>query len=65
MASGERLYESVCVFLQSGRTFTFRDVSVACDNETFLILEYSSMKAGKSKRALLQKSAIVGWSLTG
>lgn len=59
------VYETVCLFLPTGRTFTFRDVTVACDNETFLILEYASMKDGKTKRAIIQKAAIVGWSLTG
>lgn len=55
-------YISVCLFLPSGRTFTFRNVCIECDNETSLVLRYTAMSDGQKKVAVIQKSQIVGWS---
>jgi len=52
----------LCLFLQSGKTFTFRDVYIRTDNESVLVFDYMAMSDEKIKRICVQKSQIVGWS---
>ncbi len=54
----------LCVFLNTGRTFTFRDVAVVCDNETVVQFEYAAMSDGKIKMATFYKQNVAGVSLT-
>ncbi len=54
----------VCIFTPHGRTYTFRDVEIAVDNETVLVLNYTAMSDGKKKTHTALKANIVGWSVT-
>ncbi len=54
----------VCIFLDTGRTFSFRNALVVVDNETVLVIDYIAMSDGRQKQITVQKSAIVGWSVT-
>lgn len=54
---------TVCLFIPTGRTFTFRDAKIVQDNETVLVVAYKAMSDGKTKTITAQKSAIVGWSV--
>lgn len=54
----------ICLFIPTGRTFTFRDAKITIDNETVLVIEYVAMSDGKVKRVTVQKSQIVGWAVT-
>jgi hypothetical protein len=56
-------FESICIFLPTGKTFTFRQATIKVDNETMLILGYEAMSDGKTKTVIIQKSAIVGWAV--
>ena len=58
-----RKYVSVCIFLPTGRTFTFRNVDIMTDNETVLVLAYTAMSDGHEKTVVIQKSAIIGHAL--
>ena len=58
-----RVLESICFFLNSGRTFTFREVVVTCDNETVLGFRYKAMSDSEYKEATFQKSQFVGFSV--
>lgn len=53
---------TVCLFLPSGKTFTFRNATIVTDNETVLVLDYKAMSDGKKKTITVQKGMIVGWS---
>lgn len=55
-------YSSICLFMPTGRTFTFRDVEIVTDNETVLVFKYRAMSDSKFKTATFQKSIIPGWS---
>ena len=55
---------TVCLFLPTGKTFTFRNAYVETDNETMLVVSYTAMSDGKAKRLIVQKSAIVGYAVT-
>ena len=57
-------FASLCVFLTSGHTFTFRDVSILCDNETTLQFNYRAMSDGKAKRFTGRKDALAGYSVS-
>ena len=51
---------SVCFFLCTGRTFTFRDVTMVTDNETVWIIGYKAMSDGNSKQATFYKNQVAG-----
>jgi len=57
-------YDILCIFTQTGRTYTFRDVKVIHDNETVLVFGYKAMSDGKIKMATFPKANIAGWSVT-
>ena len=57
-------YEILCVFTPQGKTFTFKDVEVIVDNETFLQFSYKAMSDGKIKVGNFPKGKLVGWSTT-
>lgn len=53
----------LCIFCESGRTFTFKNVNILHDNETGLTFDYIAMSDGQVKQATFLKSRIVGWSV--
>ena len=55
-------HQNICVFLPSGKTFSFRDIVIETNNEGVLVFTYDAMSDGKRKTFTAQKSAIVGWS---
>lgn len=55
---------TICLFIPTGRTFTFRNAEITTDNETVLVIEYAAMSDGLKKRITVQKTAIVGWAVT-
>lgn len=55
---------TLCLFLLSGKTFTFREVKIVQDNESVLVFEYVAMSDGKRKRMTARKDALVGHSTT-
>lgn len=57
-------YLILCIFMPTGKTFTFKDVELICDNESMLQFNYSAMSDGKTKTASFPKATICGWSLT-
>ena len=54
---------SVCIFCPTGRTFTFKNCSIDCDNETVLVIGYVAMSDGAYKRVTVIKSNIIGWAV--
>ena len=57
-------YEILCIFTPTGRTYTFRNVKLICDNETVLQFGYAAMSDGNTKVATFPKATLCGWSLT-
>lgn len=57
------ILQSICIFCNSGRTFTFRGCTIIADNETVLVFRYRAMSDEKEKTATILKSSIVGWSV--
>lgn len=54
----------LCIFMPTGKTYTFRNVEMVCDNETFLLFNYAAMFDGKIKTATFPKATLCGWSVT-
>lgn len=50
------------IFLVSGSTFTFKNVSLILDNETVLSFNYTAMSDGRTKSVVFFKSGIAGHS---
>lgn len=63
MAKNNR-YSILCIFLNSGHTFTFRNVEVIADNETVVVFKYTAMSDGKSKEATFYKQNVAGVAVT-
>jgi len=59
-----RSFNSLCVFLKSGKTFTFKDVEITTENETVLQFTYCAMSDGKMKTATFFHTAVAGYSVT-
>jgi len=57
-------YEILCIFAPTGKTYTFKNVKLLCDNETVLVFQYAAMSDGKSKIATFPKATLCGWSVT-
>ena len=53
---------SICLFLSTGRTFTFHNTKIVTNNETVLVFDYTAMSDGKLKCMTVQKSQVIGWS---
>jgi hypothetical protein len=53
---------NICLFIPTGRTFSFKKVEILTDNETVLVFSYSAMSDGEKKTATFQKNQICGWS---
>ena len=58
------IYAILCIFTPYGRTFTFKDVEIVCENETVLQFKYQAMSDGLEKVATFPKNTICGWSIT-
>lgn len=54
----------ICIFTDSGNTFTFRDIEILHDNESVIQFSYRAMSDGLEKIATFPKANICGWSLT-
>lgn len=65
MAMPDKQYESVCFFLPSGKTFTFRQARILVDNETVLVVGYVAMSDDKQKIVTFYKNAIAGVACCG
>lgn len=57
-------FSIICIFADSGKTFTFRNIEVITDNESVIQFSYRAMSDGLEKIATFPKSNICGWSLT-
>lgn len=55
--------QSIVIFLESGRTFTFHDIEIKVDNENILVFRYTAMSDGNMKIASFSKFRIVGHSV--
>lgn len=55
-------YRSLCIFLESGRTYTFRNVQLVQDNETALVFLYTATSDGNDKKGTFFKTHVVGFS---
>jgi len=51
---------SLCIFLTSGKTFTFLNVTVKHDNQTAITFTYTAMSDGQPKEAVFYKEHIAG-----
>ena len=51
-----------CLFLYSGRTFTFKDIHNLIDNETIISFTYTDMSDNLRKNGTFYKTQIVGKS---
>lgn len=54
----------LCIFLNTGRTFTFRNVNVLHDNEFAITFEYAAMSDGLAKQATFYKAHVAGVAKT-
>ena len=57
-------YSILCIFTNTGRTYTFKNVEMVCDNETVIVFNYAAMSDSKSKTATFPKATLCGWSVT-
>ena len=57
-------YLILCIFLVSGKTFTFRDAAILSDNEFALTFDYAAMSDGLTKTATFYKAQVAGVSKT-
>lgn len=53
---------SLCIFLITGRTFTFRKVEIISDNETVITFQYKAMSDNLIKTATFYKQHVAGIS---
>lgn len=53
---------NLCIFLPTGRTFSFKNVTLLSDNENMIIFSYIAMSDGVEKIATFYKTHIVGIS---
>ncbi len=57
-------FKILCIFMPTGRTFTFRNGEIVCDNETVIQFKYAAMSDGLAKTATFPKLTLAGWSIT-
>ncbi|KKL90259.1 hypothetical protein LCGC14_1906460, partial [marine sediment metagenome] len=53
-------YQSICFFLPTGKTFTFRNSKILTDNEQVWVVEYEAMSDGWVKTVTFFKSHVAG-----
>ena len=51
---------SICFFLTTGKTFTFRNVDVISDNQTAIQIRYTAMSDNLVKEATFYKEHMAG-----
>ena len=56
--------KSLCLFFASGRTFTFRNVTILSDNENAINFTYTAMSDGEVKEGNFSRFHVVGISKT-
>ena len=54
----------LCLFMNTGRTYTFRNVRLIMDNESVIVFSYTAMSDGLSKTATFYKDHVAGVSKT-
>jgi hypothetical protein len=52
----------LCIFLMSGKTFTFKWADIITNNESTLVFNYQAMSDQKLKTATFNKNQIAGYS---
>ena len=57
------MLQSLCIFTPTGRTYTFRNVTIVQDNETVLVFSYKAMSDGNEKVGTFFKTNFVGHSI--
>ena len=55
---------TLCLFMETGRTFTFKNVTFLHDNDTAITFGYEAMSDGKMKVATFYKTHVAGVSKT-
>ena len=63
-ATSNETFEILCIFTHYGKTYTFRNIEVICNNESTLQFHYEAMSDGKVKTGTFPKDNICGYSLT-
>ncbi len=58
----EEKYSILCLFLITGKTYTFRDVEVVHDNQTAITFKYQAMSDELGKVATFYKDHVAGVS---
>ncbi len=53
-------FASICFFLNTGKTYTFRDVEIIHDNQTAISIKYQAMSDGLPKEATFYKDHVAG-----
>lgn len=56
---------TICLFLPSGKTFTFRGCHIEIDNEDMLRFTYQASSDSRQGYVMVQKSQIVAFSQKG
>lgn len=54
---------TLCIFLTSGKTFTFKNVHITQDNESVLVFVYTAMSDSKLKEGTFFKANMAGMSI--
>lgn len=54
--------QNLCIFLTSGKTFSFKGISIVTDNESVLVFNYTAMSDLRSKTATFLKRNMAGYS---
>ena len=54
---------NVTIFMQTGHTFTFKNVDIETDNENVLAFSYIAMSDGRMKKVNFSKFIIAGHSV--
>lgn len=52
----------LCVFFESGKTFTFHDVEFLTNNETMIVFTYTAASNGEKKKGTFYKAGMAGFS---
>jgi len=60
--NGNPRFSSICLFLVSGKTFTFKNVEVLHDNQSSIRFRYDAMSDGKTKVGYFEKTLVAGYS---
>ena len=58
-----KVYSILHLFVQTGRTYTFRDVQIVSNNETAITIKYQAMSDGKEKIGVFFWTNLIGYSV--